>query len=123
MAKANAETASMRIDCHINPGQKQAFLRELTDLAKAENLSVFYYFEFETPAFTNLMLFFTNGRQGLNLRALESVNVTSFGDGLLEILKKYEAGLQHLGGLDCYPIASGTEILMTDRDYILGSRI
>ncbi|RZJ73510.1 hypothetical protein [Flavobacterium sp.] len=116
---ADAENLSMRVDCHIPTSEKKKFVDDLADLANFENLSVFYYLEFETVSNTNLMLFFSNGRQGLDLKPMQSVNIKSFENKFLRLLEKHRAMLKHFGGLDFYPKGKPVEILMVDHKFIL----
>ncbi len=114
-----AETLSLRIDCHIETSDKEKFISDLKNLAQDEKLSVFYYLENHMEATTNLMLFFTNGRQGLGLNPMQSTDIKSFENNFLEILEKHRAKLTHVGSLDFYPKGKPIEILMIDREFVI----
>lgn len=115
--KSNAENFSVRIDCHISLPFKRNFIDDLTDLCFQENISVFYYYDFEKDDFVNLMLFFTNGRQ--TKEHIQIVDINSFGNRVQNIAGKYSAEFKHKNGLDSYPVNGPHLQLMTDEEFII----
>ena len=52
---------------------------------------------------TNLMLFFTNGRQGLNLTNKKYTDTLSFENKIENIAKTNNVNFGHISGYDLYP--------------------
>ncbi|MCJ8155269.1 hypothetical protein MKJ01_16005 [Chryseobacterium sp. SSA4.19] len=115
--KYNAENFSLRIDCHLSLPLKKNFINDLTEACHQENISVFYYYDYEKDDFVNLMLFFTNGRQ--TKEHLQIVNIHSFGNRVQSIAGKYAVKYKHKKGLESYP-ANGPHVqLITDEEMII----
>ncbi|WP_027385778.1 hypothetical protein [Chryseobacterium gregarium] len=119
--KCNAENVSMRIDGHLPSGLKREFLHDLTQICLQENISVFYYFDFEADDFVNLMLFFTNGRQTKD--HIQIINIISFGDKIRKISEKYTVWFGHKNGLGYYPVNGPHIQLMDDEEFIIGTTL
>lgn len=115
--KYNAENFSMRIDCHFSLNVKTTFLHDLTEVCREENIAVFYYFDFETDDFINLMLFFTNGRQ--TKEQIQIVDLISFGDKFQNTAEKYTVQFGHKNGLKSYPVNGPHIQLMADEEFII----
>jgi hypothetical protein len=109
----------VRIDCHISLSLKRNFIDDLTDACLQENISVFYYYDFEKDDFVNLMLFFTNGRQ--TKEHIQIVDINSFGNSVQNIAGKYSVEFKHKNGLDSYPVNGPKLQLMTDEEFIIAN--
>lgn len=119
--KHDAENFSMRIDCHLPLPMKTAFLNELTQVCHEENISVFYYFDFKTDDFVNLMLFFTNGRQTKD--HIQITDLISFGNKIQNTAEKYTVKFGLKNGPESYP-ANGPHIeLMADEEFIIRKKL
>lgn len=62
-----AEVSSIRFDCSVGSKQRDAVLSDLTNIATQANIDVVYYLQKDCGERFNLMMFFTNGRQGVHL--------------------------------------------------------
>ncbi len=113
----NAENFSMRIDCHLSLPMKKKFLSNLTQICLQENISVFYFFDFETDDFVNLMLFFTNGRQTRD--HIQIVDLISFGNKIQHAAEKYNVRFGHKNGPGSYPSNGPHVQLMADEEFII----
>ncbi|WP_306353032.1 hypothetical protein [Flavobacterium sp. '19STA2R22 D10 B1'] len=120
LKKQNAETMALRMDCNIVIAEKNKFISAISATAKEENIDVLYYLEKEVESRTNLMLFFTNGRQGKALQKKQYIDILSFEDKMESILEKYPIALGHIGGFDYYPKGKPTIVMKVDEEYIIG---
>ncbi|EGV43563.1 hypothetical protein BZARG_2837 [Bizionia argentinensis JUB59] len=103
LKKHNAENSKLRLDCNIDLEYKEDFIKDLESILKDEKIDVFFYYESEFENRTNLMLFFTNGRQGLNLREKIYIDILSFENKVEKTITTYNAKFGFLGGYDSYP--------------------
>jgi len=116
----NAETLALRLDCHLSRPAKEDFIGALAAVAREGGLQAFYYFEKVVAGTVNLMLFFTNGRQGIGLQAKRYTEVAPFESAVAAVLQQYQAREGHRGGLASYPREGPTIELMVDQDFVLG---
>ncbi|AYB35121.1 hypothetical protein [Chryseolinea soli] len=119
LRKCNAETSALRMDCHLSIQHKANFIADLAALSQSMNLNVFFYREHNFLDRTNLMLFFTNGRQGLNFQEKQYVDITRFENGVEELLHRHNALLGHEGGYARYPQDGPIVERIVDREYVL----
>jgi hypothetical protein len=103
LGQYNAEALSLRLDCNISSVHKKNFIESLNDLTDKLNIEVFYYFENTFSNQTNLMLFFSNGRQGLNFKEKAIVDITCLEENIETLFKKFSIQKGHLGGFGAYP--------------------
>ncbi len=103
LKKHNAENSKLRLDCHLKLTRKDLFISELKASSKQENMAVFYYYEQTFDDKVNLMLFFTNGRQGLHFTKKQYVDCIRFENQVEEIMLKYNASPGHVSGHGLYP--------------------
>ncbi|GIJ93287.1 hypothetical protein [Capnocytophaga stomatis] len=116
--KDNSQVISVRIDCNLLSKFKNEFINELVSICEEENINVFYFYESEYYNYTNLMLFFTNGRLFRN--KIINVNIESLEDKIFQMVHRYNIQFKHLGDSKYYPIYHNRSIkLMVDQDYIL----
>lgn len=116
--KNNSQVISIRIDCNLPSKFKNEFINELVSICEEENINVFYFYESEYYNYTNLMLFFTNGRLFRN--KIIDVNIESFEDKIFQMIHRYNIQFKHLGDFKYYPIYHSKSVkLMVDQDYIL----
>lgn len=113
----NAENFSIRIDCNLPLVYKKNCINDLAAICREENLSVFYYHDFDFNDQCNLMLFFTNGRQYKDQSI--DVDVNSFGKKIRDLSQKYPLRFGHFGGMKYYPLNGPHIELMVDEDYII----
>jgi hypothetical protein len=117
--KYHAENSLIRIDCNLNTSYKTNFIADLKRISEEENIRVMFYYDFEYKRRTNLMLFFTNGRQGLNFTRKQFVNAVSFENKIKGAMQTYEVKPGHEGGYD-FDFHNGPVIeLMVDREFII----
>lgn len=119
LKKSNAENAALRIDCNIELNKKNDFIAALKKIAIEEQFDVFFYLFNDFDDKTNLMLFFTNGRQGLNLTAKKSNNIVRFEAKMEQIMEQFKANFGHVGGYDCYPKGEPIIELIVDKEYTM----
>ncbi|GAA5038177.1 hypothetical protein GCM10011506_35100 [Marivirga lumbricoides] len=119
MKKHNAETSSLRLDCNIPLKEKNAYLAEIAKVSEEENISVLYFSEKRFEDTINLMLFFTNGRQGLNFSDIQYVNAENIERKIQALATQFEVEFQHKGGWNAYPVGNYQIIKMVDKDFII----
>lgn len=79
--------------------------------------SFFYDKDFQEK--TNLMLFFTNGRQGLNLTNIKYTDTLSFENKIENVIMRNNVNFGHISGFDLYP-QNGPKIeKMIEQEFIL----
>ena len=103
LKKHNAENSKLRLDCNIKLEHKEDFIKDLESISKEEKIDVFFYYDNEFENITNLMLFFTNGRQGLNLGEKIYIDTLSFENKVAKTITTHNAKFGFLGGYDNYP--------------------
>lgn len=99
----NGESFKLRLDCHVRTASKASFILSLRRISEEEGIEVFFFYDHELERQTNLMLFFTNGRQGLNLERKKYIDAISFENKLEQAITIHNAKLGHVGGLESYP--------------------
>lgn len=107
------------MDCNLSIYHKATFLADLSELSQSVNINVFYYFDCDFSDRTNLMLFFTNGRQGLNFTEKQYIDITRFEDGVEALLRKHSVQLGHERGNKLYPQNGPIAVQIVDREYVL----
>ncbi len=103
LKEKNAENCKLRLDCNLDLINKDKFIQQLKDCANEEKIDVFFYFDKDFNSKTNLMLFFTNGRQGLNLTAKKYINILTFENKIENIAKTHNVNFGHINGFEFYP--------------------
>jgi hypothetical protein len=119
LKKSNAENAALRIDCNLELHKKNDFIADLKTIAIEEQFDVFFYLFNDFNDKTNLMLFFTNGRQGLNLTAKKRNNIVRFEVKIEQIMEQFKANFGNVGGYDYYPKGKSAIELIVDEEYIM----
>ncbi|MGI4870303.1 MAG: hypothetical protein ACRYFX_03885 [Janthinobacterium lividum] len=117
--KHHAETSALRLDCHLPTTRQPQFISTLRELAQAANLHVFFYYFHQLKTETNLMLFFTNGRQGIDLQPKQDVDIQRFEQEVKAALQAHGGQPEHRGGHHQYPETGPIIELITDQDYVL----
>ncbi|UOR06453.1 hypothetical protein MUN82_04995 [Hymenobacter aerilatus] len=118
--KHNAEHALLRLDCHVPLAHKESFLHELDALCPSFGVEVFYYFDRKVADQINLMLFFSNGRQGVGGAPLRYTNVTTLADAVATVMTAHGAATGHLGGYPAdYPRRGPHVLRMVDAEFVL----
>lgn len=117
--KHNAQNALLRLDCNLKLKEKNAFLQSLKVISAEENINVLFYLEKDFGNETNLMIFFTNGRQGLNLSKKQFVDVISFENKLEEAIIENDVNIGHVGGFENYPRSETKIEMMVDQEFII----
>lgn len=117
--KYNAETVSVRLDCHISKSRVLNFIEALTELINESNITVAYYFRTDGDAISNVMLFFTNGRQGVTTLPF-TVNLSLLEQRIDEKMKQFDAHSGFHSDVE-YPANGMRNIMrMKDEEFILG---
>ena len=119
LKKSNAENAALRIDCNLELHNKNDFIAALKTIALDEQFDIFFYKFNDFNEKTNLMLFFTNGRQGLKLTAKKRNNIVRFEAKIEQIFKQFKADFGHFGGYDCYPKGKSVIELIVDKEHTM----
>lgn len=117
--KYNSEYLSIRFDCNVDHKTKDVFLKEVALRITPAEIDVVFYSEKEFEGRYNLMLFFTNGRQGVGLKLKQRVDVEMFEDTMDELIQKYDVQIGHVGGWDYYPIGEKIVLKIVDAEFIL----
>ena len=119
LKKHNAENSMLRLDCNLDIKHKDKFIYEIKEVVNDENIDVFFYYDKDFQEKTNLMLFFTNGRQGLNLTNKKYTDTLSFENKIENIAKTNNVNFGHISGFDLYP-QNGPKIeIIIDQEFIL----
>jgi hypothetical protein len=119
LKKQNAENSKFRLDCNLDLINKDKFIEQLKDAANEEKIDVFFYYEKDFNDKTNLMLFFTNGRQGLNLESKKYTDTLSFENKIENIEKTNNVNFGHISGFDLYPQNGPKIVKMIEQEFIL----
>ncbi|MFD2033589.1 hypothetical protein ACFSKL_02245 [Belliella marina] len=119
LKKYNAENSKFRLDCNLKLKDKINFLGDLKAISEEENIHVLFYYDKDFDDETNLMIFFTNGRQGLNLAHKQFVNTINFEDRIEEAMTKNNVGLGHKGGFGLYPQDGPRIEMIIDEEFII----
>ncbi len=115
-----ADTLSLRLDCHLPLAHKSAFLADLNQRCQAASLDVLYYLDYEVPPQVNLMLFFSNGRQGVGGQPLRYTNAHALTVPVALCLANHEGQPGHLGSYPEYYPENGPHIVrMADAAFVL----
>ena len=124
LMKYNAETSSIRFDCNVSEEEKDNFLNEMLTVTEAANINVVFYKEKKCGERYNLMLFFTNGRQGIGLKPKQKVAIVAFENGMEKLIQKHAVEIGLIGGFDeNYPKGDYLILKIVDEEFILGQRI
>lgn len=115
----NAETFSFRFDCTVDALRKDEFLNELILKVELANIHVVYYRQKKCTDQYNLMIFFTNGRQGVGLTPKQHVAISTFEREMNLLIDKYEIQIGHIPGFDNYPKGEAIVLKMVDEEFIL----
>lgn len=117
--KHNAENTFFRIDCNLSRSNKTSFIADLNRIAEEESIQVMFYYDYDFKERTDLMLFFTNGRQGLNFTRKQVVNAVSFENKIEEAMLRHNVMPGHEGGYN-FDFTKGPNIeLMIDKEFII----
>jgi len=117
--KYNAQTSTIRFDCNVDIHTKDVFLAEVTSSVTPADINVVFYSEKEFEGRYNLMLFFTNGRQGVGLKPKQRVDIEIFESVMEELIQKYAVEIGHVGGWDYYPIGKRVVLKIVDEEFIM----
>ncbi len=121
LKKYNAETSCIRFDCNVAADKKDNFLKDILNVTETANINVIFYKEKKCGNRYNLMLFFTNGRQGLGLKPKQRVKVEVFENGMEEIIQKHAVEIGLIGGFDeNYPTGNYIILKIVDAEFIIG---
>lgn len=119
LKKHNAENVKLRLDCHLELADKDKFVNELKAVATEEQIDVFFYYDQDFNDKTNLMLFFTNGRQGLHLAKKKFIDTARMEEKIEKIALANKVEFGHISGAGLYP-QNGPKIeMMIEQEFIL----
>lgn len=119
MKKYNAETSLLRLDVNVLQKEKDAILKGLVKISDEENLNVLMYKESSFEGSVNLMLFFGNGRQGLNFEEKQEVDAERLERKIVALIHQFGIDFQFKGGWDFYPKGENTIIKIVDEEFII----
>ncbi len=119
LKKHNAENSKFRMDCNVNLKVKKEFISEIKKISIEENLDIFFYYDKDLNEKSNLMLFFTNGRQGLNLTEKKHIDALSFENKIEKAILKYNVSLGHIDGFENYPQNDPNIEMMVEKEFII----
>src|SRR5690606_17484134 len=115
----NAECTLLRMDCFLPATQTTAFIEALDKITSEEKINTFFYNVCALEDGYNLMLFFTNGRQGMDLQPKQRIDIYSFEEKVEKTLGLHEGTLKHRGGWDYYPKGNKRVVKIVDEKFIL----
>lgn len=119
LKKYNAENSKLRLDCNLDIKHKDKFIYEIKEVVSEENIDIFFYYDKDFQEKTNLMLFFTNGRQGLNMIDKKHTDTLSFENKIEKVIMRQNVNFGHISGFDLYP-QNGPKIeKMIEQEFIL----
>lgn len=120
LMKYNAETSCIRFDCNVAANKKDDFLNDILTVTEAANIHVVFYKEKQCGDRYNLMLFFTNGRQGIGLKPKQKVDIVVFENKMEVIIEKHAVEVGLIGGFDeNYPKGNSIVLKIVDAEFIL----
>lgn len=114
-----AETLSLRLDCHLPAADKPAFTTALSELCQAAHLDVLYYYEAPAGKAVNLMIFLSNGRQGVGLQPRKFTQIPQLEQETLILMQRCQAEPGHTNGPGAYPQQGPVILLMKDQEFVL----
>jgi hypothetical protein len=115
-----AETTSVRLDCNIQIEKKDNFLNSLIVICNEHELSVLHFLEKTVDDRINLMIFFSNGRQGINFSPKQNVDIGALENRIEKAISNYGVQLGHIEGFENYPSGNSYTIMIKDQEYIMG---
>lgn len=117
--KSNAETLSLRFDCHLPSGNTTDFIKQIRAVLEDLGIRVFYYYESGNGTRSNLMLFISNGRQGPHHEPPTVVDGLRLEAELEKIMAVHNVNQGHHGDVE-YPLYGRRHTeLMVDEEFIL----
>lgn len=116
---SNAECAMLRMDCFLPAKGKAAFIAALDQVSAEENIEVLFYKECAYKGGFNLMVFFSNGRQGMNLQPLQRIAMNRLEKKVAAALHHHGGSVKHEGGWDFYPKGKDVVVRMVDEAFVL----
>jgi hypothetical protein len=119
LKKHNAENSKLRLDCNLNLTDKANFIAELRMISTEEKIDVLFYYDKDFQDKTNLMLFFTNGRQGLNLNSKKYIDTLSLESKIEKSILKFKVNFGHVDGHGLYPQNGPRIEKIIEQEYIL----
>lgn len=116
ITKYNSELHSIRFDCNILSSQLHAFLTDLKIILIKEKITLAFYKDKIAKNKTNLMMFFTNGRQGLGLNPLIVTDACSLENKIENLKSKYSLEFGFVKGY--YPDSIRKDLLTVDEEFL-----
>ena len=117
--RSSAESAMLRMDCYVPAYQKAGFIAALAKAAAEENVNVLFYKEAAYNAGVNLMIFFSNGRQGMGLEKKQEIDAIALEEKAEAAVIHAGGSQKHQGGWDYYPQGEPVLVKMVDGEFIL----
>ena len=109
----------IRFDCNVHEDKKDEFLQAIQPVAEKAHIQVVFYLEKKCEDRYNLMLFFTNGRQGVGLNPVQHVDIATFENDMDVLIDSYDSKIGHIGGWDYYPKGEYAVLNIVDSEFIL----
>jgi hypothetical protein len=115
-----AEALLLRLDCRLPRARRAAFVQQLDALSQQADLDVLYYLDHELAQQTNLMVFFGNGRQGVNGQPLRRTDAAALEAAVQQALQAHGGQPGHLGRFPQeYPRRGPHPVRLADADFVL----
>lgn len=112
---SNVWRVSLGVNCHVATGRKECLINELDRIAEDEGIDIFYYYERIVGDWINLVMVFTNGRQGLDLKMMKDVNTLAFENRIRHLFESCHAIAGEIEGEEKY--------LVKEKKYVVRSGI
>lgn len=112
----NSELSAIRFDCNILNSELRDFLTDLKTILTEENITLAFYIDKIADKRINLMMFFTNGRQGLGLKPLITTDACSLENKIENLKSKYSLEFGFIKGY--YPDSKRKEIMIIDEEFL-----
>lgn len=115
----NGFNIKIRLNCHLQSDKKVCYINDLKTICKQHRIEALYYFEKSINDTSNLMIFFGNGRQGLNLQPTNDINTDLLHDDITVIMKKHNAETGYSEEIQLYSNSNPIIELMSDQNFII----
>ena len=113
----NACLNIISITCNLKSKKVFDFIQEVEKLANNCGIFSFYYSEKKIKFKSNLILYLTNGRQGLKLEGMKIIDVRKFEEIFEKIAIKYSVKEGIIGDWENHPSGITEIICIEDKEY------
>lgn len=113
----NACLNLISITCNMNTNKVESFIQEVKVLANECGIFSFYYSEKSIESKSNLVLYLTNGRQGIELKKMNVVDVKHFETEFEKLAEVYEMDEGIIGTWENHPSGIKRIVCIEDKEY------